>query len=475
MFPMHVFLEARDHGDLAADMLASLDHQGHLTAGQLSRHIGFVCASVGRRPELAEPLRDAIERLLHQLDEGPAEGTIAAHEAALLRTCKRVVTRLARDSDGLAGTVPAREILWLTHRLYQWVTVQLSGMHEDDRRQALADLSEAATSRIPGALEETGHADVLDPDLYGPDAVDQRRLAVLNLLELVLDARLPPKESESSVFDGLDATSLLSASAREVVEKWAQQPLTRRERDLRTLGESVSTLAWTGSATVPDAALAVFLREDPARFAELGEEGRMRWIQQIPDRPGDASAPPKHILYLILYGCAMCAASLTRVERVLLRKRLEGSFLLDDGDHLGKPVWITLLALYQNGERDLDGLLHDHLNHAMGVPIGPELAALYWDAMVRSRVAPDVIEQRVTALFDAVAARGGEAVPLALELLRFCRAAIEEGGADDPPDGAAFESARRALVDLLIARGIDRDEQVAKRIASLAAVLDPPR
>src|SRR5262249_37766469 len=139
--------------------------------------------------------------------------------------------------------------LWLTYRLFQWLSLQFDRMPRDARILGLRALREAAPP--PKGLPPD--ADLLDPFRFDRARFDHRLASVLYAFSLM--------EGLPSMFSMTAKEKPVSVSSPELEKRLAElagRSLSKEERALRYSAEP-SCLGWAGLSAIPDLALYTLL------------------------------------------------------------------------------------------------------------------------------------------------------------------------------------------------------------------------
>ena len=391
--------------DLALDRLRAAHDR---PVGQLCADIFFLRLAAARAPvvdlkhrqiDLREELPGLLADVLRTTMATPPPGSLAALEPALLRLCGQVVQQLSWPY------VPMKDGLWLAHRLYRWLCAQLDALEPDARRAGLRDL-EAVCPRPLDVPQD----DLLHPLTAERERFDLRLASVLLALaymDTVAQAR--PEEGEDATTQPSALRSVSSAALEALLLDLAARPLTEEERRLRRL-RPPSRLDWHGPAAVPDLALTALLKLNLDRFADLPEEARMRWIQDIPLRADDPDAVILELgLRHIVSAIAKTTEKLTSAEHTAIEDRFRR---MEDFPGARDARWLIFTRLYNAGRQHLGeearALLVEQLRH----PAAPHAFTEYLAAL--SRQAPDRIEPEAESILAAVQAEGLDPVPFAI-------------------------------------------------------------
>lgn len=405
-----------------------------------------------RQVDLREELPGVFAGVLRATIATPPSDSLARLEPGLLRLCGRVVQQLSYWPH-----IPAKDGLWLAHRLYRWLCAQLEALEPDARRAGLRDLEQVCPLPL----------DVPQDDLLHPLTVQRERfdlrlasvLLALAYMDTVAQAALKQEETDAEEASASSKLRSVSSAALEsLLLDLAARPLTEEERRLRRLGFDPSSgkpsrLDWFGPAAVPDLALTVLLKLNLDRFADLPEEARMRWIQDIPLRAGDTDAVIMELgLRHIISAIAKTAEKLTSAEHIAIEDRLRR---MEDFEGARDARWLIFTRLYKVGRQHLGEevrvLLLKQLRH-QGAPYGfsEYLAAL-------SRQAPDRIEPETEAILAAVKAEGLDPIPFAIGI----------GGAIFSGDHAGIPACQRLLRRLAAERPYQDDERFLQLLHTL--------
>jgi hypothetical protein len=177
-------------------------------------------------------IAERIVEVLRGAAGAPPASSLAAFEPALLRVAAFTVWRLG----GAAET--ARDRLWLTWRLHQWVIRQFHQVPAERRVQSM----EALLWAYPDAavLLEVAENDVLDPLRFGHGRLDHRLIGILHTLAMIRPVFLQV---------------LGSPALESLLEELASRPYTAEEEWASRLPAPHSCLGWGDvPRTVPELA-----------------------------------------------------------------------------------------------------------------------------------------------------------------------------------------------------------------------------
>ena len=230
----------------------------------------FLRVAAARRPVVRLPegeidLRERLpERLLagfRAVSAAPPPESLAAAEGDLLRLCALVVEELA-DPESL----PFRDGLWLTYRLFQWLCAQLDALTPDERQAGIA-----ALRAVSPAVRELAPAmdDLLNPFRFERGRFDHRLATVLyalSIMEAVL-VQIPagaanepvevttepagPANKPAGVAETGQARSATSTALEDMLAALAARPLSDSERALRARDAAPSCLDWPMRSAPP--------------------------------------------------------------------------------------------------------------------------------------------------------------------------------------------------------------------------------
>jgi hypothetical protein len=392
--------------------------------GRLARDIVLVRAAAARQPriqptdaaapvDLIERLPVLFARLLEQVSAPAVPGTLAFHEAGLMRLCRRIVGDLAHG-----GAVGIRDGLWLTYRLSQWYLAQLERHRLSLRPWRLGEVGDedvpavvwnlVAPSLPPPEPVPPDTGDLLDPKHFHRDFFDYRLAAVLHALAVaeIAAQRMGDKEAKTET---ASAASVSSEGLIRSLTELAARPLSSEEVRWRSRGEQPTFLPWHAPGIVPDLALQALLRIDSTALPRLPMEARMRFFEALPNGTDDRSAILEPLAALLMIAAANNIDKLTPVERAKLRERAR--MVMNDVDFLGTAAFL-LARLCQDGEREavdeVGRLLERGLNDAQApVLFGEYLMAL-------SRGAPDRLTSEARRILETIKKRNGDVVAFTL-------------------------------------------------------------
>lgn len=228
-----------------------------------------------------------LEQLVAAVRAEAQPDTLAAAEAGLLRRCAHLIEYKAHPVG-----VSSQEGLWLTYRLYQWLTAQLDKVSPEARRQALVTLSRDAPPPNP---EERCGADLLNPFRFERARFDHRLAAVLYALRFMedkgfQDAFLGLDPSLSAPLEEAAKVADLGSAASEgmiaALVELATRPFSAAEE--ACAGTTESCLGWSGPAAVPELALCALLALDAQALLRLSQDARLRWFLRLPSGAGQA-------------------------------------------------------------------------------------------------------------------------------------------------------------------------------------------
>jgi tetratricopeptide (TPR) repeat protein len=334
-------LADRDHyeGHVAEALYVAERCEDHPIA-RVGRSILLLRGGAARKPlvklpsgesvDLREKLPDALRKVLERTMVAPIPGTFADAEPPLLRVCMQVLFDIAGRQR-----LSIRDGLWLTYRLFQWLSAQLDALPSDARNSAFREL-------VAIAPKPAAPMDRLDPRGFGREAFDHRlatvlfALAAMENLGPVLDTAAPSRDTPPYRLAWQPAMidSLVDLAGR--------------------LDESLglrSVLPWLMPDNISDLALVALLRVDPNAFARVPAPARLARIQRLPEDP-EAEDPEAQALFLpLVMQAGVHVGSLLEEERQELLSRIRA--LPKAGEIASRWRMQVLPAFYSHGTTDV--------------------------------------------------------------------------------------------------------------------------
>jgi hypothetical protein len=149
-------------------------------------------------------------------------------------------------------------------------------------------------------------------------------------------------------------------------------------------------------------------------FGELHPEARKRHFEALPldpDAPANADPQANNLSEAVIHAVSVTAHHLEPDERAILLDRLRA---MKDGPTSRRWRWFAFTGLWAAGEahleHDVAALLVEHSTD----PMAPTLAGIYLLAIAFGT--PDRLTDASDTLVDAITARGGDPVLVALAL-----------------------------------------------------------
>lgn len=431
--------------------LADLQEPESHPAAQLASDVFLLRAAAGRCAtvqidgdtiNLHERLPEHFASLLRSLLKPQVErspDTLAFAEGALLRVCAGVVEGLAAP-----GGVSLRDGLFLTHRLFGWLVLQLRALSPDARRSAILTLS--AQAPPPNPREHC--VDLLNPFRFAPSRYDHRLAFVLYALASV-DPMLRAVSSRD-----LEAQLLRGAAA----------PFTEDELELRRQGGAMTQLWWQLPGTVPELALSAALSLDSEALLRLSSEQRQRWLGLLPVPEEHSSNVQWHLMSVLLWAIAAEAARLSDEECALVQERLRALRLRPDlAPEVARLCWTCEVAMLERAGSvagaDTDRLeqqirAHFQLHHQD--QDAPEVFGRFLVALARRR--PAQLQDEVDQLLRLFPEGQGDPMPFLRGLVRVLTAEVPS---------LAKRSAQACLRRLAQTPRFAQNEQMQSLLASL--------
>lgn len=385
--------------------LRRLDTPDDLPAAQLASSILFLRSAAAHKPfvrlpegeiDLRERLPERLIAVLESVKRAPDPDTFAAAEAGILRLCAQTVENLAGPTKP-----PERDQLWLTYRLFQWLTLQLDSMSNDARIPGLRALR--AASPPPRPLQS--EADLLDPFRFEKTLFDLRLGTVVNALSIM--DHFPAMRQDPAK----DPHQISSPELEQCLADIATRPITDEERALRQRDEP-SCLGWLGPAAIPDLALQALLQLNSEAFFLIAYEARVRWLQDLPRNPTDRTHVAWSLAASILTAATDHARQLSFAERVVVEAHLRA---LDSDPDALSIRWTGFAGLYAGGVAHLENEVVKLLEQNVAEENAPFALGAYLTGL--SHLAPERLvseAERILALVEA--AEGIDPIPFAAAL-----------------------------------------------------------
>jgi tetratricopeptide (TPR) repeat protein len=415
-------LDSDDHDQEVAQALAHLEDSRDTPAARIIGDMAFLRAAAEQRPLVQLPtgqedLRDVLPRLFERVLEQQSSSrqssdkTLAEMEAGLLRMCRQAVFNLA------LGQAPARDMLWLTWRLYQWLEAQLSAIPASIRSSHLGSLEKLAPLSVS---PELCIPTPLDPNAYAPDRYDHRLAAVLvglHQAEAVTYALADDKRTTREL------RRVFSSRIGKVLAKLASRSISDEEK---RMGSTVflpltRSLGWDGPCPIAEIALSVMLPMDASSFLRLAPEVRVRWLAAL--------GPPCSLAYQTIGGLLGVVANhghqLSEAERAGLADAIRA--LADQDQQYHGMVLLALTGLLAAGEADVEPGILRSLDQQFDDPELATKLAHYFVAL--SRAAPQRVEETAQRYIERLGEGEGEP----LEVLRALAGVVFSGDVETIP------------------------------------------
>jgi tetratricopeptide (TPR) repeat protein len=294
-----------------------------------------------------------------------ARGTLAVHEAALLRVCGQTVRDLA---TGQGLSVP--DGLWLTWRLYNWLVDVLDTLPPTERREAIDRLAHTA----PQPEKQLGGAeDLWNP--FGFDRFNHRMVALLYAFTL-------GDELARNIPSADPVAPTTSPEIEALLVDLASRPLTEFELSLRERGDRATHFDWSGPTVMPDLALKALLSVAPEAFARFDKETRERWLRSMPEYPEQQGRVDAILAGRLLNATASVVGSLTRPEQLQFKAYLN---VCETSVPERTTAWklFGFASLFAAGHRDLREVVRAGLLLHAETSLAPRLFVSYLDTLTR--------------------------------------------------------------------------------------------
>lgn len=355
-----------------------LEHADEHPVGALANDVRFLHIVAARSPVVdlrrgTKDLRALLpEILVSALDniaspeQAPERHAMHRHETALLRVCAGVVQRALQYQGGI-GT---RDYLWLTYRLYAWLTDQLRFVEDESRANAIARLGDISAS------ESSPEHGLASPELFDPFRFHahgfQYRPAVF-LAAIITGSQLVSRQA------GITDLALTSAALERYMLELAARPAPQAV----TVDES--WVDWPLPVAVPDLAAYWLLDRSPERFFTMDPESLIRHIDRWPTGLGTLREGDWVLIEAMARGVAMRVDELPGGVVDAFARKLDS--LVEDTP--GKKVlWMGLTSLFARGDVERQDrsrtLADEHVDHELApffigrfltgvIGVGPEL------------------------------------------------------------------------------------------------------
>lgn len=420
----------------AASAIARLGEPGKYPTALLMSDVYFLTVLASKRPEIVpsgnsegtvgELLSQTLVSALDQtISERVDSVSFADVEGGLLRLCRVIVTSLASGSRRQASR---DELLWLSYRLFQWLSLQLA---EGVTGGEDADLRELALRCPPASPFPVELAEVLEPAWFDRTRFDHRLAGLLLALASADDLAKQVHLRSSRAPEKAPFLEALASTLKSLAER----PLTEDESVARKLGDRGSRLGWAGPIAVPDLALLALIKIRPSLFFELTSEHRLRWISDLPCSGDDGSRVGGVLTSAIVSACLVCPELLSSEERTLFLASL-ARMPLDEAVQWSKYARLRLLGA---GMVELEPTVRDEIFRALHEPLAAHVIGEYW--VYVAKFAPERLEQEVRGTCGTIE-RYGKNVELSTFFLSLYHLAVKGGNAASGVSLAVLEGLR---------------------------------
>ena len=418
------------------EALSRLAKSHEQPVGRVARDIVLVRTAAARQPRIQLPDEktpiDLVERLpplfakvLAQTVAPPVPGTLAFHEAGLMRLCRRIVVDLTHGA-----VISARDGLWLTYRLFQWYLAQLERHRLSLRPWRLGevgdeDIPSAVWELLDPSFPKAEHmspdgGDLLDPKHFHRDFFDYRLAAVLHAFSIAETAALRMGDNGTRA-QPETAASVSSEELLALLTTIVSEAPSPEEIGWRRRGDQPTFLPWHAPASVRDLALQALLRLDSTAIARLSAETRNSYFEALPRRKDDPESILSPLAALVMIAAANNVDKLSDAERTLLRER--GRVLTNEPDFLGTATFL-LARLCQPGEFEAVEEVGRLFEQSLDDSQAPVLFGEY--LMALSRSAPERLATEARRILETIQERSGDVVAFTLGIGRVAYL----GGAD---------------------------------------------
>ncbi len=364
--------------EAALQRLESLDNVHDVPAGWLAQDIVVVRMAMKECPvlslargtvdlrELAPPI--IAETVSAVSRANPPAGTMAEHEATLLRVCGSVCGRFLRHQSGRGQA----DWLWLTYRLHAWFVTQMGQMSHSQRRDGIEVLARLA----PAEMAPAPNADPL-PDLFNPYFFNARtfdyRLSMVLFALMASDewVRAEVAKSESSETFAPVSTPGLE---RQLLELAAKPP-----PDCRQAG---SWFHWPLPANTADLALVALLQLNNERILDLPEQSLIARIQAWPTALSTLDDGQRRCIHDLVVALSQHIRSVPQAVRSALESKLMEWREPDEMASLLR--WLGLTSLFGAGAVHLRETVWHLMYERYRDPKAPFVLGWYLEGVVRA-------------------------------------------------------------------------------------------